>query len=356
MSAQATPVPHAVPVRSALLRNRARAASVTVALAAAALLLGLAGTAFGSTWIPLDRILAVLLGAGERTEQLIVLQLRLPRVLLAALAGGAMAIAGYLLQKVTRNELASPSVLGVVDGAALGVVLFLALLSDESNALVASIAWQPAAAFAGAFAAVAIVFLVSGRQASSAIRLLLFGIAVAAAAKSLTIVLMLTGPIYRTTQAARWIAGSVNEVNWVEVQLTALLLLPALVVALLSVRHLPPSDLDEVSARSVGLNLPIFRLLMFALAAALTAVAVAFAGGVSFIGLLAPHMARLLVGRAALAGIVGSLLIGAMMLMGADLIVRALFAPTEVPAGTVTAVIGAPYFLYLLLRKERVHG
>jgi iron complex transport system permease protein len=339
-----------------VLADRARAITTVAILAGGMLLLTLASTAFGSTWLPLDRILAVLVGAGERTEQLIVLQLRLPRVLLAALAGGAMAVAGYLLQKVTRNELASPSVLGVVDGAALGVMLFLTLLSDESNALVTSIAWQPVAAAGGALAAIATVFLVSGRQATSAVRLLLYGIAVAAAAKAATIILMLTGPIYRTTQATRWMAGAVNEVNWGEVQITALLLVPALLVVLAAARRLPPSDLDETSARSVGLNLPVFRLLIFGLAATLTAIAVAFAGGVSFVGLLAPHMARLLVGRSVVAGVLGSLLLGAMMLMGADLIVRALFAPTEVPAGTLTAVIGAPYFLYLLLRKDRLHG
>lgn len=337
-------------------RDRARAVIVLLALLAAAAALLLCSTAFGSTWIPLDRILAVLTGNGERTDQLIVLQLRLPRVLLSALAGGAIAVSGYMLQKVTRNDLASPSVLGVVDGAALGVVIFLAGLSNESNALVTSIAWQPVAAAVGAFVAVVLVLALSGSQASSAVRLLLFGIAVAAAAKAATMVLMLIGPIYRTTQAARWIAGAVNETNWNEVQLTALLLAPALLAALLLAQRLPPTDLDEISARSVGLNLPVFRPLVFALAATLTAIAVAFAGGISFVGLLAPHMARLLVGRSVPAGIAASLLCGAAMLMGADLVVRVLFAPTEVPAGTVTAVIGAPYFLYLLLRKDRIHG
>src|SRR5690606_29665315 len=150
--------------RESFARDRARAVIVLLALlgAAAALLLG--STAFGSTWIPLDRIFAVLVGSGERTDQLIVLQLRLPRVLLSALAGGAIAISGYMLQKVTRNDLASPSVLGVVDGAALGVVIFLACLSDESNALVTSIAWQPVAAAAGAVTAVVLVFALSGSQ------------------------------------------------------------------------------------------------------------------------------------------------------------------------------------------------
>jgi iron complex transport system permease protein len=325
-------------------------------LLAAAILVALAGVAFGSSWVGMERIVSVLVGGGDKTERLIVLQFRMPRVAIAALAGGAMAIAGYLLQKTTRNSLASPGVLGVLDGAALGVVIFLALLSDESNSLVTSIAWQPVAAFLGAAAAITAVFVLSGRQASSAIRLLLFGIAIAAVAKAAVMVLMLIGPIYRTTQAARWLAGAVNEVNWSEIQVTALALLPALALVLLVARRLPPTDLDEVSARGVGLNLPVFRIVIFALAALLTAISVAFVGAVGFVGLMAPHMARLIVGRAVIPAIIISFLLGAIMLMGADLIVRVLFAPTEVPAGTVTAVIGTPYFLYLLMRKDRTSG
>ena len=316
----------------------------------------LSAVAFGSTWIPFDQIVSVILGAGEKTQNIIVLQLRLPRVVIAILAGGGMAVSGFLLQKVTRNSLASPGVLGVIDGAALGVVVFLALLTNESNALVTSIAYQPVAAAIGALAAISLVFLLSGRQATSAIRLLLFGIAVAAMAKSLTLILMLIGPIYRTTQAARWIAGAVNEVNWGEIQITAMAMVPLLALVLLATRRLPPADLDEVSARAVGLNLPVFRILIFALAAALAAISVAFVGAVGFIGLMAPHLARLVVGRNVVAGLAGSFLLGAIMLVGADLIVRVLFTPIEVPAGTVTAVIGAPYFLFLLMSRQRHDG
>lgn len=319
-------------------------------------LLALSGVAFGSSWIPMDQVASVILGAGEKTQRLIVLQLRLPRVVIAALAGGGMAVAGYLLQKVTRNALASPSVLGVIDGAALGVVLFLALLSNESNTLIIPIGYQPLAALAGAVLGITLVFLLSGRQSSSAVRLLLFGIAMAAVFKAMVMVLILIGPIYRASQASRWLAGSVNEINWSEIQITLVMLVPLLVMAVLAARKMPPADLDEVSARSIGLNLPVFRIVIFALAAGLTAVSVAFVGGVGFIGLMAPHLARLMVGRNVYAGLLGSFLLGAIMLVGADLIVRVLFRPVEVPAGTVTAVIGAPYFLFLLMSRQRHDG
>lgn len=335
---------------------QARAPLALALLCGAFLLLAACGVALGSTWIPLEQVVSVILGAGEKTERLIVLQLRLPRVVIAALAGGGMAVAGFLLQKITRNALASPGVLGVIDGAALGVVIFLAALSNESNALVTSIAYQPLAAMVGAVLGIGLVFFLSGRQSTSAVRLLLFGIAVAAVFKALVMVMMLIGPIYRTSQAARWIAGAVNEINWSEIQVTLLMLLPLLVLTFFAARRLPPADLDEVSARSVGLALPIFRVAIFALAAGLTAVSVAFVGGVGFIGLMAPHLARLVVGRNVYAGLLGSFLLGAAMLVGADLIVRVLFSPVEVPAGTVTAVIGAPYFLFLLMSRQRHDG
>lgn len=341
------------------LRGAGRSSGPAIAMAVVGgvfVLLFMAGIAFGSTWIPLDTVANVLLGGGEKTDKLVVLQLRMPRVALATIAGAAMALSGYLLQRIARNELASPGVLGVVDGAALGVVLFMAIFVNESNALTVSVAWQPLAAVLGALAAICLVFLLSGRQASSAIRLLLFGIAVAAAAKALTTIFMLVGPIYQASQAARWLAGAVNTANWTELQYMLVVLVPAALLAAVAARHLPPADLDDTSSRSIGLNLPVYRIYIFFLAAVLTAGAVAFAGGVSFIGLMAPHLARLLVGRARVAGMVTSMLLGAIILVGADLLVRVAFAPLEVPAGTVTAVIGAPYFLYLLMRKDRTNG
>lgn len=331
-------------------------ALAVLVVSAVFVLLFLSGVGFGSTWIPLETVAHVLFGGGERTDRLVVLQLRLPRVAAAAIAGGAIAFAGYLLQRITRNELASPGVLGVVDGAALGVVLFLAIFSDETNALMVSVAWQPLAAAIGAMTAIGLVFLLSGRQASSAIRLILFGIAIAAVAKALTTIFMLIGPIYQAGQAARWLAGAVNTINWTEVQMMVAILVPVGIVAAIAARNLPPADLDDVSSRSIGLNLPRYRILIFLLAALLTAGAVSFAGGVGFIGLIAPHLARLLVGRARAAGIVVSILLGAIILVGADLLIRVAFAPLEVPAGTVTAIIGAPYFLYLLMRKDNANG
>lgn len=335
--------------------NSTRSCLSLLTALAAFLIIFLCSLAFGSTWLPLDAVVQVLLGGGERRDALVVLQLRLPRAAAAAIAGGAIALAGYLLQRITRNDLASPGVLGVVDGAALGVVLFMALFSNEANSLVVSVAWQPLAAVFGSLVAISLLFVLAGAQAASAVRLLLFGIAIAALCKALTTVFILIGPVYQASQASRWLAGAVNTIKWSEIELMLVTLGPLAILASLAAVQLPPADLDDTSSRSLGLNLPAYRVLILLLAALLTAGAVAFAGGVGFIGLMAPHLARLLVGRKRFAGIVLSILLGAIIFMGADLLVRVAFAPIEVPAGTVTAVIGGPYFLFLLMRKGSKH-
>jgi iron complex transport system permease protein len=337
-------------------QRRLNPAVPTLIVAGAFFLLLLGAIGFGTIWMSPETIANVLLGGGEKSERLVILQLRMPRVVAAIISGAAIAFSGYLLQRITRNELASPGVLGVVDGASLGVVLFLAIFSNEANALMVPVSWQPLAAAIGALVAIALVFILSGRQASSTIRLLLFGIAIAAVAKALTTIFILIGPNYQATQAARWLAGAVYAISWSEIQIMLAALIPTVLIAGWLARDLPPADLDDVSSRSVGLNLHVYRIAVFFIAGALTAIAVAFVGAVGFLGLIAPHMARLLVGRARLAGIVTSMMLGAMMLVAADLVVRVAFAPTEVPAGTITAIVGAPYFLFLLMRKDKTNG
>jgi iron complex transport system permease protein len=333
-----------------------RALATLAGLALGLALAMLVSIALGSTWIPPERVLAALLGAGETTDALIVGQFRAPRAVQAALAGACLGVAGFLLQRATRNPLAAPSVLGIVDGAGLGVILFLTLFSNDSNALTVSIHWQPLAAALGGLALVALVFALGARELAQPVRLILYGVALAALAKAATTTLMITGPIYRTSQALHWLAGSVHSAVWGEVALAAAIAAPlALAVALIA-RRLDALDLDGDSARGVGLPLLATRAGAIVLAAGLTATAIAFAGGIGFVGLVAPHLARLLTGRAAGPGLLGSALVGALMVVGADLVVRVLFAPTEVPAGAVTALVGAPYLLYLLTRRSRADG
>lgn len=310
----------------------------------------------GSTPISAARVVAALFGEGADTDRLIVVEFRLPRALQAALAGASLATAGFLLQRVTRNDLASPTVLGVVDGAGLGVVLFLTLFSDASNALLVSIHWQPLAAVAGGSAIVTATFMLARGQALQPIRLILYGIALAALAKAAMTLFMILGPIYRASQAMLWLAGSVHTAVWTEVAIIAAAVVPLMGLAAVMARSLQLIDLDPETARAAGVRLVAVRAGGVVLAAGLTAVPVAFVGGIGFVGLIAPHVARRMLGHGIGSGLAGSAIVGALIVIAADLAVRLLFAPIEVPAGTATAVIGAPYLLYLLTRRGRADG
>ncbi len=318
--------------------------------------LALLAAAVGSSFMPLDRVVAALLGIGSRTDGVILWSIRLPRVCLAALAGAALGLAGMLLQRVLRNPLASPDVLGLVQGAAVGVLLFFLLFSNSSNALTVSIAWQPVAAFTGAVALAGVLAGLAWRDGARPMRVILYGVALAALAHALVVLLIVAGPVYRASQGLIWLAGSVQSAAWPEVRFLAFACIAAIPALVALLRPLDQLRLDEGSAAATGLSVTRTRLAALALAVALTAAAVSVAGGIGFVGLIAPHAARLLFGSRSIGQATGAVLIGAGMVLGADLIVRVLFQPLEVPAGAVTALIGAPYFLFLLIRAGRAHG
>lgn len=311
---------------------------------------------FGSSPISPERVIATLWGAGSRTETLIIFKLRMPRILLSMEAGVCLAIAGALLQTATRNPLASPSILGIVDGAALGVVAFLFVFSDTNNALQVSIHWQPVAAALGALCFAALVGWLTWRDQAGHMRIILYGIAMAALASALVTILMIVGPVYRASQAMTWLAGSVHAAHWNDVAIVAVLM--ALVVPFLVFLPRPMDQLalDDQSAYATGLAVtPVFIALLL-LSVLLTAIAVSFVGGIAFVGLIAPHAARLLVGHKAVPRLIASAIIGASIVVGADLIGRVAFAPLEVPTGAITAIVGAPYFLWLLILRSRSHA
>lgn len=307
----------------------------------------------GSSWIAPGVVIEALLGGGERRNQVIVWTLRLPRALLSAEAGACLALAGALLQAATRNPLASPSVLGVTDGAAVGVVGFLWFFSDANNALTVSVHYQPLAAILGAGVFAAIVGMLSRRDGMSPLRLILYGVTLAALANALVTILVVLGPVYRASTALTWLAGSVHAAHWQDVAVLAVflgLLLPALA---LTPRLLRQLALDDLMAGSTGLGVRQAQGLLLLLAVVLTAGAVSQVGGVGFVGLIAPHAAMRLTRSRGAAFLIVSALIGAAMVTGADIIARTALAPTQMPTGAVTALIGAPYFLFILMKAAR---
>ncbi|WP_170006806.1 FecCD family ABC transporter permease [Bacillus fonticola] len=294
----------------------------------------------------------VLLGGGDDFNRLVVLDFRMPRILIALFVGIGLSVAGAILQAMVRNPLASPDIIGITAGASLSVVAFLALFSDENNSLTVSIQWLPVAAFIGALVATILVYVFSWKEGVAPLRLILIGIGISALLDAFKTMFMILGPIYQASQANIWITGTVNGSNWSQVVIIAPIIIALCGIAFFSARHLTVQELGDDVVIGLGNRLQQQRLLLLLVSTALVGTAVAFAGGIGFVGLIAPHMARRIVGSSYGALLPTSAFLGALLVMVADLIGRTLFLPLEVPAGVFTAAIGAPYFIYLLTRSK----
>lgn len=306
----------------------------------------------GDEFIPPWNIIAILSGHGSDFDTLIVQSFRMPRILLSVLVGISLAVAGAILQAVVRNPLASPDIIGITGGASVAVVLFLALFSDMNHSLTISISWMPLAAFIGATLVALLLYLLAWKKGVTPARLVLVGIGLWALTKALTNLFMILGPIYQVSQANIWITGSVYAASWENIQIAAPIILVLLFLSFIMVRTVNIQELGEEIAIGLGSKLQQQRLFLLLICTALIGTSVAFAGGIGFVGLMAPHIARKLVGSSFGALLPLSALIGAILVLTADTIGRTLFLPIEVPAGVFTATIGAPYFIFLLYKQR----
>lgn len=299
------------------------------------------------------KVLKVFFGGGEEMDRLVVYSFRLPRIIIALMAGMGLAAAGGILQGMIRNPLASPDILGISGGAAVAVVGFLAIFSDEkTHVLTVSVSWLPVAAFVGATTVVFLIYFLSWKNGVSPIRLILIGIGIMTLMKALTTLMMVLGPIYQTSQANIWITGTVYGSTWKNVGILVPWTITLLVLAFIYARNVNIQELGEEVATGLGGRVQMQRFILLMLSTGLVGGAVAFAGGIGFVGLMAPHMARRLVGSAFGALLPVSALLGGILVMLADLAGRTLFSPLEIPAGVFTAGIGAPYFIYLLFKTR----
>lgn len=291
-------------------------------------------------------------GGGTELQQLVVHQFRLPRIIVSMLVGMGLAVAGGILQGLIRNDLAAPDTIGVTAGAGMSVVAFLWLFSDENYSLLVSINWLPVAAFVGAtFVAIAVYFL-SWKDGVKPVRLVLIGIGITALMQAGTTTFMVMSPIYKASQTNIWITGSVNSVGWEDVQVLLPVMFVLLLMAFFSARNINVQSLGEDIATGVGSPVERHRFILLIISTGLVGTAVAFAGSIGFVGLMAPHMARRLVGSSFGSLLPVSAFIGAILVMLADLMGRTLFLPSIVPAGVFTAALGAPYFIYLLMKTK----
>ena len=294
---------------------------------------------------PFDVVRATLgLETGNDDYPLVVRLFRLPRIVLAALVGAALAVSGAILQGITRNPLADPGILGISSGAALAAVSLLVYFTAAPALLL------PWAAFGGSLLTAALIYLLAWRGGSSPLRLILIGIGFAAAAQALTTLLVVFGEINDVQRAFVWLSGSVYGRGWAEVRMLALWLVVLLPLTFLSARQLNTLSLGDESATGLGVGLERTRAFLILLSVALAAGAVAAAGTVGFVGLVAPHITRRLVGPGHEGLLPASALTGALLVVLADLVGRTVIAPSQLPAGLITAMIGAPYFMVLLWR------
>ena len=311
------------------------------------LLLVLAGSmALGSRTIGPWELVETMLGQGNETRQMVLLSFRLPRVLLALLVGMGVSVSGVLLQGVLRNDLAAPGILGVSSGANLGVTLVLL-----SGGMQLASPWiVPAASVGGAMAAVLLVCLLAGGGGSSSpTRLLLTGVAVSASLGAFTLVLSLNVDRQVYARALAWTTGSFNKADWNYVAALAGWLGLMLPLAWAAAPVMNLLRLGEDTAVSLGLAVSPWRSVLLVLAVVLSATSMALAGSIVFLGLLAPHIGRRLVGPNHGPLIPAAALIGAILLVTADTLGRTMLAPAEIPAGVSVGVLGGLYFLYLLM-------
>ncbi|MBH0331137.1 MULTISPECIES: iron ABC transporter permease [Brevibacillus] len=296
-------------------------------------------------------LLMTLIGSGTDKQSLILFEFRLPRIVISLLIGAGLAVSGCIIQGISRNALAEPGILGINAGAGLMVMLFISFYPSTSAAPVFLL---PVLALLGASVTAALIFVLSYKRHKglSPTRIILTGIAVAAGMSAAMIVLTLKLSPDKYQFVATWLAGSIWGTNWKFV----LSLLPWIAILIPYVfykaRVMNVLNLGEELAKGLGAPVAKEQLKLLAAAVGLAASCVAVSGGIGFVGLIGPHLARRLVGPKHEMLLPTSALAGALLVIVADTIGRWIMQPSEIPTGIVVAVIGAPYFLYLLARSK----
>ncbi|MFP3392096.1 FecCD family ABC transporter permease [Brevibacillus sp. SIMBA_040] len=296
-------------------------------------------------WIPID---------WSKGEQTIIWDIRFPRVLLGAIVGAGLSVVGVAIQSLVRNSLADPYILGVSSGASVGatlVILFGAFSMFGQFAL-------SLGAFAGALLSILLIFSLSriGGQ-NSTVRLLMSGIAISAILSAVTSLIIFSAPNEHGIRSVLfWMSGSLAGGKWEYLTIPTLVVLICLFVLMAQYRSLNAMLMGEESAGTLGVNTVQFRKQLLMITALLTGVIVAISGAIGFVGLMMPHIVRVVVGSDHRRVLPVSALFGAIFLIWADSIARLAFAPEELPIGIITALCGGPFFIWLMLRNSYSFG
>lgn len=315
----------------------------------------------GAAGVPLRQILGDLIwGAGlSARDQLILVDIRLPRLVMGLLVGAALAVSGVLMQGLFRNPLADPGIVGVGAGASLGAVLAIVLGGALPVALIATIGqWMiPVAAFLGSWMVTLLLYRIATRGGQTSVAtLLLAGIALGALGAALTGVLIYKANDAQLRTITFWSMGSLAGANWSKVMVGLPLILPVLILSPFLARGLNNLSLGEAQARHLGTDVQKVKRLAILAVAASVGVAVALAGGIGFVGIVVPHLLRIMIGPDHRYLLPNAALLGGTLLVAADMVARTIVAPAELPIGIITALIGAPVFLWILLQRRGIGG
>lgn len=331
--------------RSWSVRLHVRSIGVVVALVAATLAVGVWSSMVGDFPLSVRQVLGAVFGDGGDQAEFIVGTLRLPRALTGMMVGAALGMSGAVFQSIARNPLGSPDIIGFESGAAAGAVVVITMF-DASNTQVA------AGAVAGGLLTALLVYGLAYKRGLAASRLVLVGIGIGFTASAAVDYMITRAQIYDVQRAAVWLTGSLNGRSWDHVRTIGIALTVLAPLIVLAQRSLDRLELGDDTAAALGVRVGRTKLFLILLAVGLAALAVAAAGPIVFVAFVSAPIARRLTSTPG-ACVIPAACVGAFVTTAADLAARRVFAPTEFPVGIATAVIGAPYLLWLLSRKAR---
>lgn len=306
-----------------------------------------------SNTTPID-VIRTLIGLGTKSQELVIFKLRLPRIIMAVLVGAALAMAGVILQAVTKNDLADSGILGINSGAALFVVMYMYFLNGNvyegmSNFTIYT---MPIVALLGALFGAFLIYVLAWNKGINSSRLLLIGIGINTAFLALLTVFQLKFTTQEFNRVIAWTNGSIWGATWKYVYIIAPFVIIFGLIAFYKSRSLDVLNLGDDVAIGLGVDAEKERRNLIVIAVILAGVATSVAGSIAFLGLISPHIARKLIGPSHKSLIPISVLVGAFILLISDTIARNLFAPIEMPVGLVVSVIGVPYFIYLMIKTN----
>ncbi|MBC8059465.1 MAG: iron ABC transporter permease [Clostridiaceae bacterium] len=301
---------------------------------------------------PLD-VIKTLFGQGNRKQELVLFTMRFPRIIIAILVASALAISGTVLQGITKNDLADPGILGITSGAALAVVIYIYFMSGNAYTQISklTIFTMPLVALVGAGFGAFLIYTLAYKKGLDPTRLILMGIGINSAFNAILIIFQLRFTTQEFNKVMVWTSGSIWGTNWSYVLATLPWVFIFTGLIIYKARYLDVLNLGDELAVGLGVHIEKQRRILIIYTVALAGAATAVAGTISFLGLVAPHIARRLVGPKHKLLIPTSALVSSIILLLSDTIAKNLLAPIEIPVGIIVSIIGVPYFIYLIMKE-----